>query len=93
MVKQQSKPIKNGIGFLGWNYSLKETGKLTKRRMKSKKQNAIRKMKQAIYLYQAGRIDSKKYSNRVMGIFATLDKGDAYEFKRVLVKLQYKKRN
>lgn len=91
--KTTIQTLKNGIGFLGWNYSLKETGKFTKRRMKNKKQNAMRKMKQAIYLYQTGRIDSRSYSNRVSSIFATLDTGNAYEFKRVLVKLQYKKRN
>lgn len=88
--KTTIQTLKNGIGFLGWNYSLKETGKASKRRMKSKKRNAISKMKEAIHLYQTGKIDSKSYSNRVTSIFATLNKGDAYEFKKALVKLQYK---
>ena len=60
--------------------------------MKNKKRIAMSKMKKTIRQYQMGQIDSKSYSNRLTSIFATLDNGEAYEFKRILIKLQYKKR-
>lgn len=89
--KTSIQTLKNGVGFLGWSYEVKNTGKIVKRRMKSKKAIAEKKMKQSIWLYRNGYISSKTYSSKITGIFATLDKGNAYGFKMRLVNLQFKK--
>lgn len=87
--KTSIHPIKNGVNFLGWKYSLLDTGKIVKRRMKSKKNDTKALMKETVFLYKNKYINAKSYNNRVTSMLSTLDKGNAYEFKTTLIRLQF----
>ena len=87
--KTSIHPLKNGIGFLGWNYYLLKTGRVLKKRKKDAKDRAKKKVKLAIYLYEENIIDAKSYGNRITSVLATLKKGDAGAFERSLIRMQY----
>lgn len=87
--KTSIHPLKNGIGFLGWNYYLLKTGRVLKKRKKDAKDRAKKKVKLAIYLYEENIIDARSYGNRITSVLATLKKGDAGAFERSLIRMQY----
>ncbi len=80
--------LKNGIGFLGWNYYLLKTGRVLKKRKKDAKDRAKKKVKLAIYLYEENIIDARSYGNRITSVLATLKKGNAGAFQRTLILMQ-----
>lgn len=86
--KTSIHPLKNGIGFLGWNYYLLKTGRVLKKRKKDAKDRAKKKVKLAIYLYEENIIDARSYGNRITSVLATLKKGDAGAFQRTLILMQ-----
>lgn len=86
--KTSIHPLKNGIGFLGWNYYLLKTGRVLKKRKKDAKDRAKKKVKLAIYLYEENIIDARSYGNRITSVLATLKKGDAGAFQRTLIHMQ-----
>lgn len=87
--KTSIHPLKNGIGFLGWNYYLLKNGRVLKKRKKDAKDRAKKKVKLAIYLYEENIIDARSYGNRITSVLATLKKGDAGAFQRTLIHMQY----
>ena len=87
--KTSIHPLKNGIGFLGWNYYLLKTGRVLKKRKKDAKDRAKKKVKLAIYLYEENVIDARSYGNRITSVLATLKKGNAGAFERSLIRMQY----
>lgn len=87
--KTSIHPLKNGVGFLGWNYYLLKTGRVLKKRKKDAKDRAKKKVKLAIYLYEENIIDARSYGNRITSVLATLKKGDAGAFEKSLIRLQY----
>ena len=86
--KTSIHPLKNGIGFLGWNYYLLKTGRVLKKRKKDAKDRAKKKVKLAIYLYEENIIDARSYGNRITSVLATLKKGNAGAFERNLICMQ-----
>ena len=86
--KTSIHPLKNGIGFLGWNYYLLKTGRVLKKRKKDAKDRAKKKVKLAIYLYEENIIDARSYGNRITSVLATLKKGNAGAFQRTLILMQ-----
>ena len=86
--KTSIHPLKNGIGFLGWNYYLLKTGRVLKKRKKDAKDRAKKKVKLAIYLYEENIIDARSYGNRITSVLATLKKGNAGAFQRTLIHMQ-----
>lgn len=86
--KTSIHPLKNGIGFLGWNYYLLKTGRVLKKRKKDAKDRAKKKVKLAIYLYEENIIDARSYGNRITSVLATLKKGNAVAFERNLIHMQ-----
>ena len=87
--KTSIHPLKNGVGFLGWNYYLLKTGRVLKKRKKDAKDRAKKKVKLAIYLYEENIIDARSYGNRITSVLATLKKGNAGAFEKSLIRLQY----
>ena len=87
--KTSIHPLKNGIGFLGWNYYLLKTGRVLKKRKKDAKDRAKKKVKLAIYLYEENIIDARSYGNRITSVLATLKKGNAGAFVKSLICMQY----
>ena len=86
--KTSIHPLKNGIGFLGWNYYLLKTGRVLKKRKKDAKDRAKKKVKLAFYLYEENIIDARSYGNRITSVLATLKKGNAGAFQRTLIHMQ-----
>lgn len=86
--KTSIHPLKNGIGFLGWNYYLLKTGRVLKKRKKDAKDRAKKKVKLAIYLYEENIIDARSYGNRITSVLATLKKGNAGAFEKSLIRMQ-----
>lgn len=86
--KTSIHPLKNGVGFLGWNYYLLKTGRVLKKRKKDAKDRAKKKVKLAIYLYEENIIDARSYGNRITSVLATLKKGNAGAFERNLICMQ-----
>lgn len=86
--KTSIHPLKNGIGFLGWNYYLLKTGRVLKKRKKDAKDRAKKKVKLAIYLYEENIIDARSYGNRITSVLATLKKGNTGAFERSLIRMQ-----
>ena len=87
--KTSIHPLKNGIGFLGWNYYLLKNGRVLKKRKKDAKDRAKKKVKLAIYLYEENIIDARSYGNRITSVLATLKKGNAGAFEKSLIRMQY----
>lgn len=86
--KTSIHPLKNGIGFLGWNYYLLKNGRVLKKRKKDAKDRAKKKVKLAIFLYEENIIDARSYGNRITSVLATLKKGNAGAFQRTLIHMQ-----
>lgn len=87
--KTSIQPLSNGLGFLGWNFYLKNTGRVVMRRKAGPKRIAIDKMRDAAWLYRSGMIDARGYWNRVTSLVNVLKIGKAKGLRYVLVKMQY----
>lgn len=65
-------PIKTGIGYMGWNFYLKNNGKVLAKRKKTAWDRTKKKMKNAAWLYQTNQIDARNYSGRVCSLLQSL---------------------
>lgn len=79
--KTQVFPLKNGVEFLGFRYSLSTTGKIVKRIKKQTKQRFKRRVKQLQYEYRKG-VTSLATIEQVLASYrGHLLVGDTYHFR------------
>lgn len=84
--KTQIMPIRNGVDYVGWHFSLTNQGQVIKRLRKSYKSNTQRKLKAMNYQLQKGQLTVSKHSQKLRGMLGHMKQGNTYRYRRNLMK-------
>lgn len=80
--KTQIFPLKNGVEYLGFRFSLSDTGAVVKKVKKSSKLRYKRRLRHYAVLYREGKVQTADIRQSLAGFHGHLRHGDTYWLRR-----------